>query len=1012
MSENIDKLKKLLIEMFQLDQADLDFGIYRIMNQKRDEIKNFMEKDLLPEVKNSFESYKVGDSKTKFDELENLKRQLEDAGVKPESSPKYVDLKNQINTGIDELSLENDVFSHLVTFFSRYYKEGDFLSLRRYKKDTYAIPYNGEEVKLHWANSDQYYIKTTENFRDYCFKTDDGKRIHFKLVEASTENDNNKSQDRRFVLCEEGFIGIEDNELIIKFEYKPHTEKRERLNEMAYEKLKKVITPTNEYKDFHRIFAPAPTKKDNSRTLIQKQINDYTSKNEFDYFIHKDLGGFLRCELDFYIKNEVVFVDDWGTDKDLNISISKVKVIKNIAEKIIRFLEQLENFQKKLWLKKKFVTETNYCLTLDKVPETLYGEISINTAQIEEWKRLFAIDDIDGFDGVVNEAFLKANPYLVIDTIHFDRGFVEEVISTFNNLDEELNGLLIHSENFQALNLLQEKYKQKVKCVYIDPPYNTNTSEIIYKNGYKHSSWFSLIYDRMMFGNKLATGNAIFLTAIDYEELFNLGKLKDNIYGEENRIGIVTIQHNPKGRNQAKFFSENSDYMLVYCKDIDNAQFNQVAIDEDVLASFSLEDENGKYRYENYIRARTIWSRKNKPKNWYPIYVSKDLNHITSEYNENYYEIYPNTKQGDFSWKNIKETFDDLNKNKYFKAIFEDNGIKIFHKLREQQVLKNVWIQKKYQSEFNGTNLVKDIIGIGYFDYPKSIYTIIDVIKIVSCKCDYILDYFAGSGTTAHAVINLNREDEGDRKYILVEMGNYFDTVLKPRIQKVIYSKDWKDGKPVSREGSSHFFKYICLESYEDTLNNLIIKKPNVSLADMKGFKEDYLLSYMLDVETRESDSLLNIDKFKDPFSYKLNIERNGETKQINVDLIETFNYLIGLTVKRIEKTQRFDLETDTKKLIINNNGKYIFRELDGILPNGEKALIIWRRLTDDISRDNYALNAFFVKKGYNPIDFEYDTIFVNGDNNLQNLKEGEERWKVVMIEEEFKKKMFDVKAL
>ncbi len=163
------------------------------------------------------------------------------------------------------------------------------------------------------------------------------------------------------------------------------------------------------------------------------------------------------------------------------------------------------------------------------------------------------------------------------------------------------------------------------------------------------------------------------------------------------------------------------------------------------------------------------------------------------------------------------------------------------------------------------------------------------------------LDYFAGSGTTGHSIIELNREDDGKRKYILIEMGEYFDKVTKPRIQKVIYSKDWKDGKPVSREGISHCFKYIRLESYEDTLNNLELKrdKTQQSTLDLNNqFNEDYLLSYMLDVETDGSASLLNINEFTKPFDYKLKITRNNETQIVKVYLPETFNYLIGRIVE------------------------------------------------------------------------------------------------------------------
>ena len=141
--------------------------------------------------------------------------------------------------------------------------------------------------------------------------------------------------------------------------------------------------------------------------------------------------------------------------------------------------------------------------------------------------------------------------------------------------------------------------------------------------------------------------------------------------------------------------------------------------------------------------------------------------------------MFPRTKQGDFSWKNIRETFNTLNKSNYFIARIQDGEVAVYHKYREQQVLKNIWIDKKYQSEFNGTNLLKDIIGENSFDYPKSVYAVSDVLKLTAEKSNLILDYFSGSGTSAHATISLNREDGGHRKYILVEQGEYFDTVIK-----------------------------------------------------------------------------------------------------------------------------------------------------------------------------------------------------------------------------------------
>lgn len=141
----------------------------------------------------------------------------------------------------------------------------------------------------------------------------------------------------------------------------------------------------------------------------------------------------------------------------------------------------------------------------------------------------------------------------------------------------------------------------------------------------------------------------------------------------------------------------------------------------------------------------------------------------------------------------------------------------------------------------------------------------------------------------------------GERKYILVEMGEYFNTVTKPRIQKVIYSEDWKDGKPVSRRGSSHAFKYLRLESYEDVLNNLVLQKNGIQqavldLGDNKDFRESYMLGYMLDTESR--GSILSLDHFAHPFDFEMDITKNNETTRTRVDLVETFNYLLGLVVE------------------------------------------------------------------------------------------------------------------
>ena len=334
------------------------------------------------------------------------------------------------------------------------------------------------------------------------------------------------------------------------------------------------------------------------------------------------------------------------------------------------------------------------------------------------------------------------------------------------------------------------------------------------------------------------------------------------------------------------------------------------------------------------------------------------------------------------------------------------------------------------------------ILGEQYaVSYPKPSKLLTLLLVATRHKNGYWIDYFAGSGTTAHAVINLNREDGGKRKYILVEMGDYFDTVLKPRIQKVVYSKDWKSGKPVSREsGISHCFKYLRLESYEDTLNNLRFDKNEArdkAVAANASLEEDYMLHYLLDVETRGSQSLLNIDAFADPCNYKLMVKRPGSDEYVvkNIDLMETFNYLIGLRVIHVAAPQTFTAafkrdpdpelpEDQHTRLVVDGkirqdaHGPWWFRKIEGWVPanpnngQGEKVLIVWRKLTGDLEKDNAVLDEWFQKNRISTRDFEFDTIYVNGSNNLPNLRKNAENWKVRLIEEEFVKRMWDVESV
>jgi len=1007
MPTNYQKLLSLLKELFQTDQADLDFGIYRVVNQRRDEINQFLDNDLLPQVKTAFAEYQSMDLRVLEESLNSAVKQAEELGVNPNEAPRVIEIREQIAAfGIDIEDLEIQVYSALYNFFRRYYDEGDFISQRRYKEGVYAIPYEGEEVKMYWANQDQYYIKTSEYFRDYTFKLPSGNHAHFKLVEADIEKDNRKEIDdnkRRFVLNENP-LKWDNGEVVIQFEFRPDEENRNqsRCNEGALEMIYGLRSNlTEQYQKDALAELAAPTKENKERTLLEMHLVDYTRRNTQDYFIHKDLGKFLRRELDFYIKNEIMHLDDVENEASPRIeqNLSKIKVIRQIAHKIIDFLAQIEDFQKRLWLKKKFVVNTNYCITLDRIPKDLYPEIAANNAQREEWVRLFAIDEIKGdmFDSPYSEPltkeFLKANPYLLVDSNFFSSEYKYKILSTIENLDQSLDGVLVYSENFQALNLFKEKYKSRLQGIYIDPPYNTGPSEILYKNDLKNSSWLSLIRDRLILGRELLEENHAFAIAIDDYNLVRLGELLDQLFVNFSRE-VVIVNHHPQGSGGMNI-TRTHEYM-----------FYLVPEGKDILRG---EEKEGDIEYRGFMLSGPGDNklRTGRPNSFYALLVDVKNNTIvgieppplanskfptdkTEDGYERWYPIGSDGKREQVWARSYESALDCLKRGDL--SITENGSVKIAIDVsNKRSLLFSNWVDSKYNAGPHGTQMIRNILGeSGIFSYPKSLYLVKDAIEgmIWSDETPTVIDFFAGSGTTGHAIIDLNRESSNRRKYILVEMGQYFVTALKPRIQKAIYSQDWKDGKPVSRNGISHAFKYIKLEAYEDTLNNLRLERlenQQIALDDNPKFREDYTLHYMLDFES--TGSLLDIEKFENPFDYQLEIATStvGETNSTKVDLVETFNYLLGLHVKTIRKI----------------NGVVVVK---GITRNEHNIVILWRNVPD---MDHDQLDDFFNNNIANELDGVTD-IYVNGDNNLTNLRPKNQNWNIHLIEESFQRLMFE----
>lgn len=367
---------------------------------------------------------------------------------------------------------------------------------------------------------------------------------------------------------------------------------------------------------------------------------------------------------------------------------------------------------------------------------------------------------------------------------------------------ENTQNIYIEGDNLEALKLLQESYLGKVDLVYIDPPYNTGT-DLIYKNNFYcseedyedkeiqkdndgnilfvntetnarfHSDWCSLMFARIRKCRDFLKNTGLFAIAIDHNEVNSLGLICDEVFGEENRIGIISVVHKPEGRNQAKFFGPSNEFMYVYAKDSSLAKLQEVVLDEELAKDFKYSDEKGAYKLKNFIRlADGKYSlRENKPTFWYPIYVSNDLSELSLSPIENGHTIFPITEMGiERTWKTTKETMWERYQEGSIIAKKENGKIWIFEKLRENQVIKTHWMDKKYHGFHYGTKILDDILQCKTFDFPKSLYLMKDIIKLLMSKNALVLDFFSGSATTAHAVMQLNAEDGGNRKFIMVQL--------------------------------------------------------------------------------------------------------------------------------------------------------------------------------------------------------------------------------------------------
>ena len=635
-TEALNTLREKLRDMFHFAHNDLDFGIFRILKIKHDEVNQFID-EKLPNIVD--EALTAVTDTLHNSQLAEVKEYVKEEGGQQNkliltiypvifnpslifSNKRQDELIAPLQTNPEDLKskLVFRVYNHVHGFFEGYYRDGDFgyndRSTTSYKVDyPDEADYNGADTLFHWKCRDSYYVKTATGFNSVPFEVE-GKRIEYRLegkASSSISQNNNRDDFKHYrfdrieppkpddpeptwrvilhlaetstpkveiysemsaqIFSETDDVDIYLHERANKGEeqgkpiFKDLANTYDKVNDGRLQGIKALPISLESYVEklaSHLDFKALGKNKTERQAALEKRprvarfhtfdknLNTFFVGIDSDYFIHKDLDRFLKTEQRRYIQNTIL--GDLDTLLNLspeNPAFAIATAFRNVTDEVIALLVTVETFQKQLFLMKKKVVSTDYLISVGKISEAtkddsaqrevLISQILENEAQLADWRDTFGID-------ITEQLRLLEGlyPTLPLDTRYFDEKFVDELLALFEDLESQIDGVLLNSENFQALDLLMEKYRNLIRCVHIDPPYNANNDEsgFLYKNNYQHSSWLTMMENRLSLAEQLMAPDSCILCHIDENEYENLFQIFNRLQ-MQNQGTIIWDKRNP-----------------------------------------------------------------------------------------------------------------------------------------------------------------------------------------------------------------------------------------------------------------------------------------------------------------------------------------------------------------------------------------------------------------------------------------------------------------------------------
>jgi adenine specific DNA methylase Mod len=745
---------------------------------------------------------------------------------------------------------EEELYDKLYTFFKQYISESGaiFFNQTPFHNNVYEKIYtNDEDVVLFWKTKNLYYVKTDRVFRSKSVEFD-GLRFFFDVSEIEYK----KNNEKREIIYE--FDKVENGEIRFKVKYSERGRKTN-IGEIL-KNLKNAGIKVFEEQ-------------------LQNAFRIFEKQSEVDYFINKNAREFLKQQFKLWLYQYLVDgTEDWPEER-----INQLNLLRNIAYKLIDLVAQFEEELVKIWNKPKFVINSNYVITLDRIAK--HGEKGLEVIrkilnhpnlqeQIREWEELGIVDDSFRVEEILEGNRLSEKyQFLPIDTKYF-KDLELEIIGLFDNLDQALDGWLIKSENYQALNTILNKFREKVQTIYIDPPFNKEqNADYLYIVKYKDSTWITMLENRLRLAKELLNERGSIFVRCDYNGNMYVRLLMNEIFGEENFTNEIQVKRSRIAREGESLnrFATATDSLFYYRKALGKHLFNPVFRARDGEPKWI--PMHSPYQYKTDIERIILGRKLAPPKGRHWSFTQEKINRLE------------------------KEGRIRINPEKTYVDVF-GNAVQGMPEYLESEI---------EPCDSNWT----DISGYSFsWNFPTENSEILlkRVIESTSNEGDLVMDFFLGSGTTTAVAHKLRR------KWIGVEMGEHFYTVILPRMKKVLaYDKSGISEKEkavkekYNKKNAGGFFKYYELEQFEDTLAKLTkLDKPDkptkMAYKDLdpltikgKSIYEQYI--FMRD---KKLSNVLKLD------CKKGNVRVDLSNLYDNIDIAETLSNLLSKWIKRITK--------------------------------------------------------------------------------------------------------------